>query len=100
MSMCLPLTRTSLRLSPPQTIALCTTDLGVVISLSGACCSTILIFIAPGACYWSLHRRRPLTARRAAAGALFVVGCVLLPLLVVLVLASRGYLGAEWELES
>jgi amino acid permease len=81
-------------------VALSTTDLGIVISLSGAVCATTLIFIAPGACYWKLHRHsHGLTFRTISAAILFTSGCVLVPMCVLLILASRGFFGDEWALE-
>ena len=77
-------------------VALFVTDLGIVVSLAGALAATMVIFIAPGACFWSLHRTEPMTVKRLFAGVLCAVGTVLLPILVLLVLASHGYLGARW----
>jgi len=72
------------------TTALLVHDLGIVIALAGAVSATIAVFIAPGACYWCLHPDEGLSRTRLLAGLLFVSGCILLPLLVVSALASRG----------
>ena len=72
------------------TTALLVHDLGIVIALAGAVSATIAVFIAPGACYWCLHPDEGLSRTRLLAGLLFVSGCILMPLLVVSVLASRG----------
>lgn len=77
--------------------ALTVTDLGIVVSLAGAVSATAVIFIAPGACYYALH---PLGSLRRGAAALCVLGCLLVPILLVLVLAAHGGLGAEWALDS
>ena len=81
--------------------ALFVTDLGIVVSLAGAVAATIAVFVAPGACYLSLHRERqsPRSPKMVAAAALAGTGCALMPCLVMLVLASHGYFGAEWSLE-
>ena len=79
--------------------ALVVTDLGIVVSLAGAVAATTVIFIAPGACYLSLHPIPRWSRRRILAVALFASGCLLLPLLVTLVLAANGYLGEAWATE-
>ena len=77
--------------------ALLVTDLGIVVSLAGAASATAVIFIAPGACYCTLHPQGRLWN---AAAALWVLGGILMPLLVVLVLAAHGHLGEEWALDA
>ena len=76
--------------------ALVVTDLGIVISLAGAVSATIIVFIAPGACYWALAGP---SGKRLLAGILGVSGCVLLPMLVFLVLAANGYI-AWWRMDA
>lgn len=76
--------------------ALLVTDLGIVVSLAGAASATTVILIAPGACYYALH---PHGRLRRGAAALCVLGCILLPCLVLLVLAAHGHLGHDWALE-
>ena len=82
-------------------IALLVTDLGIVVSLAGAVAATMAVFVAPGACYWSLHResRSPRSPKMVAAAVLACTGLALMPCLVLLVLASHGYFGVEWSLE-
>lgn len=75
--------------------ALLVTDLGIVVALAGAAAATVAVFIAPGECYRRLHPQSG-GRLRVAAGLLSLVGCILLPLLVLLVLAAHGYLGSEW----
>lgn len=77
-------------------IALNVTDLGIVVALAGAVAATTLVFIAPGACYYMLFRERRPGAKTKLAALLAMAGCALLPLLVLLVLASRGYFGEAW----
>ena len=78
--------------------ALAVTDLGIVVSLAGAVAATMVVFIAPGACYVSLHSDQRWTTKMVLAALLCGVGCVLLPLLVLLVLASHGYFGDAWAI--
>ena len=77
-------------------VALCVSDLGLVIALAGAVSATIAVFIAPGACFVALHRAQGRGRKRVLAATLGVTGVVLLPLLVFLVLATDGFLGPEW----
>ena len=58
----------------------------------------MVVFIAPGACYVSLHGGGRWTPKVMLAALLCAVGCVLLPLLVLLVLASHGYFGVAWAI--
>ena len=76
--------------------ALTVTDLGIVVSLAGAASATAVIFIAPGACYCALL---PTGRLRRRAAALYILGCVLVPILLLLVLAAHGDFGPDWALE-
>ena len=78
--------------------ALTVTDLGLVVALAGAASATTVIFIAPGACYYSLHP--PGTRLRRSAALLCAIGCLLVPLLLLVVLAKNGALGPEWALDA
>jgi hypothetical protein len=93
-----PASLIAIYLALTTSVALAVSDLGVVVALAGAVAATTAIFIAPGACYCALHRTPSL--RRTLAATLCASGCVLMPLLVFLVLAARGYLGRGWSLFS
>eukprot|EP00322_Chrysochromulina_rotalis_P001271 CAMPEP_0115829710 /NCGR_PEP_ID=MMETSP0287-20121206/1241_1 /TAXON_ID=412157 /ORGANISM="Chrysochromulina rotalis, Strain UIO044" /LENGTH=523 /DNA_ID=CAMNT_0003282989 /DNA_START=73 /DNA_END=1644 /DNA_ORIENTATION=- len=76
--------------------ALLVTDLGIVVSLAGAASATAVIFIAPGTCYCTLL---PQGSLQRGAAALAALGCVLMPVLVVLVLMAHGQFGDQWVLD-
>ena len=63
-------------------IALCVSDLGVILGLVGASTGMVISFITPAACYVMLTRGRG--ALRAAALATLVLSLVLLPLCVAM----------------
>jgi len=87
----------SLYLLATTTTALFVSDLGIVVSLAGAVAATMVIFMAPGACYYKLHGAEPRSTKCTLAGVLCGVGLLLLPALVLLVLASKGCLGPAWS---
>lgn len=65
-------------------VALSVEDLGIIISLSGAIASALLVFIVPGACYLSLVRKGT-TLFRGLALICLVSGVILLPVLAYIV---------------
>lgn len=66
-------------------IALAVDDLGIVIALVGATGSTIITYVLPGSVYWKIYEDNGLTWKRIAAGGLFVLGCLIMPVCVTFI---------------
>lgn len=66
-------------------IALIVDDLGIVIALLGATGSTVINYILPGAVYWQLFEKEGATWKRQGAGALLLLGCIIMPVCVTFI---------------
>ena len=86
-------------------VALTLSDLGVILSIVGATGSTIVSYILPGAIYCSIHmpgnarvaasssektgfEGQNYTLKRRAAFALFIAGCVIIPVALSFIVAG------------
>jgi amino acid permease len=83
----LRLTITTIFLILSTILALCLSNLGLIMSIVGATGSTTISYILPGGCYFLLFKRE-VSIKRSLAGLQCATGLIFVPLMLVLIFAA------------